>query len=216
MPDLIAHTHGPKSGGKPQQLVILLHGLGANGQDLLGLAPLYAELLPDAVFVSPDAPYPCDMAPVGFQWFSLQDRSYEAMIAGAQRAAPILDSFLAAQMEKYGVPAEKTALVGFSQGTMMALYVGPRYPQRLAGVLGYSGALVWEPDTDLAMLSKIPVHLIHGDADMVVDPIAWHDARRVLGTSGFTVTGEMIPGLAHNIDEAGLRSGAAFLREILA
>jgi phospholipase/carboxylesterase len=214
-PELTAYTNGPASGGKPKQLVILLHGLGANGQDLLGLAPFFGALLPDAVFVSPDAPFPCDMAPYGFQWFSLQDRRYESMIAGAQRTAPILDHFIASQMEKYGVPADKTALVGFSQGTMMSLYVGPRYPEKLAGILGYSGALVWEPDTDIAQLQKLPIHLIHGDADQVVDPIAWHEARRVLGTSGFTVTGELTPGLAHNIDELGLESGGEFLASIL-
>jgi phospholipase/carboxylesterase len=213
--DLTTYTFAPLSSEEPQQLVILLHGLGANGQDLLGLAPIWAEALPHAVFVSPDAPEPCDMAPFGYQWFSLQDRRYEAMVAGAERAAPVLDHYIASMMEKYKIPASKTALVGFSQGTMMSLYAGPRYPEKLAGILGYSGALLWGPDTDIASLQKIPVHLIHGDADQVVDPVAWHEARRIFGTSGFDVSGEMTPGLAHNIDEAGLESGGNFLLKIL-
>src|SRR6202007_1543946 len=133
---LKTYGYGPASGNKPQQLVILLHGLGADGRDLLGLAPVFAQDLPDAVFVAPDAPYPCDMAPMGYQWFSLQEWTPAKVLMGVQQASSILDGFITAQMEKYGVPAAKTALVGFSQGTMMSLYVGPRFPEKLAGILG--------------------------------------------------------------------------------
>lgn len=213
--DLNTYKYGPASGGKPQQLVILLHGLGSDGRDLISLAPFFAQDLPDAIFVSPDAPYPCDMAPVGYQWFSLQDRSAPATLAGVQKAAPVLDHFIAEQMEKYGVPADKTALVGFSQGTMMSLYVGPRFPEKLAGVLGYSGALVGGEDLEEEGMHKIPVHLVHGDADEVVPVDMYHHAQRRLTETGFDVSGGVTPGLPHSIDESGIRDGSAFLQRIL-
>lgn len=209
------YTFGPAAGGKAEQLVIFLHGLGSNGQDLIGLAPYFSQALPRAAFVSPDAPFPCDMAPVGHQWFSLQEWTPESIQRGAQQAAPILEQFIAAQMEKYGVPPEKTALTGFSQGTMMGLYAGPRHPEKLAGVLGYSGALVWGEDIDGHEMHRIPVHLIHGMADPVVPVAAYYQAKNKLEDAGFTVTGGVTPGLMHNIDEAGVRDGAAFLKRIL-
>ena len=215
MKALKTYGFGPASGNKPQQLVILLHGLGADGRDLLGLAPVFGQSLPDAVFVSPDAPYPCDMSPMGFQWFSLQDWTPAKVLSGVQQAASVLDNYITEQMEKHGVTADKTALVGFSQGTMMSLYVGPRYPEKLAGVLGYSGAVVWEATTDYGALNKIPVHLIHGDADGVLPVQAYHDAKVILDKAGFPLSGGITPGLMHNIDERGLSDGAEFLRSVL-
>lgn len=214
MTALKTYSYGPASGNDPRQLVILLHGLGANGQDLIGLAPYFARALPDAVFVSPDAPFPCDMAPMGYQWFSLQVRTPETVLRGVQDAAPVVRDYIAAMGKAYGIGADKTALVGFSQGTMMSLYAGPRYPEKLAGVLGYSGALVWEDEPDLSAVHKIPVHLIHGDADMVVPVAAYHHAKEALEATGFPVSGGVTPGLMHNIDEAGIVSGSAFLQKI--
>ena len=213
--DLKTYTHGPVSGGEPQQLVILLHGLGSDGRDLIGLAPLLSVQLPHAVFVSPDAPYPCDMAPMGYQWFSLQDRSYAAILGGVRQTAPILDHFIETQMEKYNVPANKTALIGFSQGTMMSLYAAPRYKEKLAGVLGYSGALIGEEELESEELHRIPVHLIHGDADDVVPVDRFHHAEKALKDAGFVVSGGVTPGLTHSIDEKGLASGSGFLANIL-
>jgi len=213
--DLKAYTYGPVSKGTPQQLVILLHGLGSDGRDLIGLAPLYALGLPDAVFVSPDAPYPCDMAPMGYQWFSLQDRSPEAILSGVRRAAPIVDNFITAQMEKYNIPAHKTALVGFSQGSMVSLYAGPRFPQKLAGILAYSGALAGGDELGLHDIIKVPVHLVHGDRDDIVPVSAYHHAEETLKKAGFTVTGGVTKGLTHSIDEKGVAGGRAFLEAVL-
>lgn len=207
------YEHKPES-GDIKRLVILLHGLGSDGRDLIGLAPILAPHVPDTVFVSPDAPFPCDMAPFGHQWFSLQDRSPDKMLQGVQRAAPILDTFLTTQLEKYDLSADKMALAGFSQGTMMSLYVGPRYPEPLAGILGYSGALISEEDVPDAALHKIPVHLIHGEADDVVPVSAYHHARAFLEGHEFPVSGYTSPGLAHSIDEKGMASGAQFLNTI--
>lgn len=215
MKALKTYGFGPASGKKAQQLVILLHGLGADGRDLLGLAPHFGHSLPDAVFVSPNAPFECDMAPSGYQWFSLQEWTPAKVLMGVQQAASILDHYITEQMEKHDVPAEKTALVGFSQGTMMSLYVGPRYPQKLAGILGYSGAVVWEATTDFSKLHKIPVHLIHGAADMVLPVQAYHDAKEILERANFPLSGGITPGLPHSIDERGLKDGAEFLQSIL-
>lgn len=205
-----SYEHKPESGGKPKQLVILLHGLGADGRDLITLAPLWGRALPDAVFVSPDAPFPCDMAPMGYQWFSLQDWSHEAILQGVRRAAPILDSFITEQLEKYDLLPENLALAGFSQGTMMSLYVGPRYPEKIAGILGYSGAYI----PDEGDLHNVPVHLIHGEADHVVPIAAYDQARLALQTQGFTVTGHTTKGLMHGIDEQGIVSGGEFLKSV--
>lgn len=204
----------PKSGGAPKQLVILLHGLGADGRDLLGLAPEYAQILPDAVFVSPDAPFPCDMAPMGYQWFSLQDWSMESMLKGVKTAAPILKKFIDAQLKKYDLPASKLALVGFSQGTMMSLYVGPRYPERIAGILGYSGALIGADDPENKIVHRIPVCLIHGEADTIVPVAARKLAQEALEGMGFKVTGHTTPGLPHGIDGKGIETGASFLKSL--
>src|SRR5437773_1703526 len=114
----------PVAGGQPRRLVILLHGLGADGNDLIGLQQYWGRLVPDAEFVSPNAPFPCDMAGYGYQWFSVQDRTSVAMLAAVRAAAPLLDGFIDEELQKGGFDEGDTALVGFSQGTMMALYVG--------------------------------------------------------------------------------------------
>src|SRR6478752_1078294 len=128
----------PVAGGKPRHLVILLHGLGADGNDLIGLQQYWGRLVPEAEFVSPNAPFPCDMAGYGYQWFSVQDRSPPSVRA----AAPTLDAYIDEELQKRGLSESEAALVGFSQGTMMALFVGLRRAKPLAGILGYSGRLI--------------------------------------------------------------------------
>ena len=205
----------PKSGNAPKQIVLLIHGLGADGHDLLGLAPEFAESLPDAVFVSPDAPFPCDMAPMGYQWFSLQDWSIESMLKGVKATAPILTKFIDEQLKKYNLPASKLALAGFSQGTMMNLYVGPRYPERIAGILGYSGALIGHDDPEMKIVHRVPVCLIHGEADTIVPVSARKLAQQALEEMGFKITGHTTPGLPHGIDAKGIEAGSEFLKSIL-
>lgn len=212
---LKTYTHPPKSGQKPKSMAILLHGLGANGMDLIGLARYWDRLLPDTVFISPDAPFPCDMAPVGYQWFSLQEWTPESILRGVEQAAPIIQDYIDSMLAKYELTDDKLALIGFSQGTMMSLYVGPRRKNKIAGVLGYSGALVGAESLGGASIQKIPVHLIHGDADGIVPVSAYHMASETLKSNGFEVSGGITRGLAHGIDEDGIESGAAFLSRIL-
>lgn len=209
------YTQAPSSGGKAKSIVLLLHGYGSNGQDLIGLAPYWAPALPDTVFVGIDAIEPCEMG-FGYQWFSLQSRVQADMLRGAGEAAPILDTYIDALLEKYGLEDDRLALVGFSQGTMMSLYVAPRRRKPLAGVLGYSGALLGGEDLAGAGIQKPPIHLIHGDADSVVEVAAWHHAMKTLKDAGFPAEGGVTPGLEHSIDDRGLINGVNFLRRVLA
>lgn len=208
----------PASGGKPKQIVILLHGVGSNGRDLISLAPYWSRAIPEAIFISPDAPYPFDQVPPGYdawQWFPLYERTFEGRMRGLQAVTPLVHNFMDEQLKRFDLEADKLALVGFSQGTMTSLYVGPRYKKKIAGVLGYSGALIWEenPPEDMNI---IPIHLVHGDEDEVVPFTAYDYAMEKLKEYGFSVTGDVSKGIAHSIDEEGIESGARFLQSILA
>jgi len=185
-----------KSDDTPKSVVVLLHGYGDSGQGLISLAPLWRDALP-----------------AGFQWFSLQEYTPQALLSGAEAAHPVLDNYLDKVLDQTGISADKLALVGFSQGTMMSLYTGPRRIRKLAGILGYSGALVGEDGLKTA--AKLPIHLIHGENDSVVPVAAYHQARYAFEENGFEVTGHTTPYLEHSIDERGIQSGQEFLINIL-
>ena len=205
----------PAAGGKPLQLVILLHGLGADGNDLIGLAPYWARLLPTAEFLSPNAPFPCDMAPYGYQWFSSQDRSPEAVLGGVRAAAPILDAFIDEALAQRGLTDSDLALVGFSQGTMMSLFVGLRRPWPVAGILGFSGRLLAPELLGSELRSRPPVLLVHGTEDPLVPYSSLAAAETALETAGVPVETVTCPGIGHSIDEEGLRRGGLFLKDVL-
>jgi phospholipase/carboxylesterase len=213
--DLEGPEFGPAAGGAPRKLVLLLHGLGADGNDLIGLAPHFARLLPDAAFVSPNAPFPCDMAPYGYQWFSLQDRDPAAILSGVQAARPILDAFIDAQLARFKLAEGDLALVGFSQGTMMSLFTAPRRGEAVAGVVGFSGALVGQDLLAAELRSRPPMLLVHGDADPVVPAAASKAAKAALEAAGFAVELHIRPGLPHGIDEQGLVLAGRFLHKVL-
>lgn len=205
------HVYGSQ---QPQSLVFLLHGYGSNGADLIGLAPELASALPDTLFISPDAPFPCEVG-FGFQWFSLQNWSPLSLLAGAERAAPLLNEMIDEALVTYNLPDSKLALLGFSQGTMMSLYAAPRRAKPIAGVLGYSGALVGgEALLDNKAIQKPPVHLVHGDMDMVVPVMAYYHAMETLKNADFPVTGSVQNGLVHSINQVGIDEGRAFLQRV--
>jgi len=212
---------GPAAGGAPRQLVILLHGWGADGNDLIGLAPALAPVLPNAEFLSPDAPFPCD-AGFGRQWFSLGDRSPEsgmsepAMTARLAAVAPLVNAFIDQALAARKVAGDKLALVGFSQGTMTALYVGLRRQTPPAGILGYSGHLVAAGELATQTRAKPEILLVHGEQDEILPVEASRHAEGTLKQLGYPVSAVYRPGLGHGIDEEGLRRGAAFLKRVLA
>lgn len=203
----------PLSGGPVRQLVVLLHGVGANGNDLAELIPYVAPALPDAAFIAPDGPFPYDMAPFGRQWFSLADRSVAALAAGIQATAPLLDAFLDQQLARFGLSDGDMALVGFSQGTMMALHVAPRRERAAAAVVGFSGAVVAPETLGQELRSRPRVLLVHGDADDVVNPACLAHAEQSLSAVGVPVLTDLRPGLGHSIDGPGLGLAVAFLRQ---
>jgi phospholipase/carboxylesterase len=199
---------GPAKGGKPKSLIILLHGLGSDGQDLISLAPFFAPDLPHAHFISPNAPYPSDMAPMGYQWFSLRDWSPQTMLKGAHEAAPALNLFIDVQLKRFGLSEDRLALIGFSQGTMMALYTALRRPKACAGIVGFSGAMIGEE----GIISKPPVCLVHGQQDTVVPFGAMALAGAVLKAHGIPYETHARPDLGHGIDPEGLGIAAKFLK----
>jgi phospholipase/carboxylesterase len=215
MSALSGPSRPPAAGGKPSRLVILLHGLGADGADLIGLAPYWARLLPTTEFVSPNAPFPCDMAPYGYQWFSSQDRSPAAVLAGVRAAAPFLEAFIDEALAERGLDDSDLALVGFSQGTMMALFVGLRRANPAAGIVGFSGRLLAPELLASELRSRPPTLLVHGTDDPLVPYSSLTAAEAALKDAGVAVETLTCPGIGHSIAEEGLRRGGAFLRDVL-
>ena len=206
----------PRAGGPARQLVVFLHGYGADGNDLIEIGRVWQGLMPHAAFVSPHAPEPCREAGAGRQWFNLSAGDPNERWTGANRAAPTLDRFLDAELKRRNLPPSALALVGFSQGTMMALHVGLRRATAPLAIVGYSGLLI--PPTNASadtladeIKSRPPTLLIHGDQDERIPPQALFHAASTLASVGVPVEWHLSPGIGHSIDQEGLRHGAEFL-----
>jgi phospholipase/carboxylesterase len=202
--------------GPAKRLVVFLHGYGADGNDLIEIGRAWQSLLPDAAFVSPHAPQPCAGAPMGRQWFSLTFRDPDERWNGVNAAAPILNRFLDDELARRKLPPSALALVGFSQGTMMALHVGLRRAVAPAAIVGYSGLFVLpngaEPSTVAAEIkSRPPVLLIHGDRDELIPVQALFHATQALAALEIPVEWHISAGIGHGIDQEGLRQGGEFL-----
>ncbi len=208
---------GPQS-GQAKSALVFVHGYGADGQDLLSLAGPLGTHLPDTVFYAPDAPEPCRNNPFGFQWFPIPwlDGSSEAEARQSMgRSITLLDAFLDKVLTDEGLPANKLALVGFSQGTMMSLHVAPRRPEPVAAVVGFSGRLLAPELLATETRSRPPVLLVHGDADEVVPVASLPEAADALTAAGFEVYSHVSRGTAHGIAPDGLSLALSFVRERL-
>ncbi|QPM89893.1 alpha/beta hydrolase [Pseudooceanicola algae] len=213
---LNAEKRNPVS-GSTRSVVVFLHGYGANGADLLSLADPLGEHLPDTMFVAPDAPESVEGAPMGYQWFPIpwiDGSSQEEAERGLLSAAQDLDAFLDALMVDEDLLPEQVALLGFSQGTMMALHVAPRREDPVSGIVGFSGRLM-RPDLLVDEVeSRMPILLIHGDEDDVVPPQSLPEAAEALQEAGFKeIFAHVMKGTAHGIAPDGLSVALAFLRD---
>jgi phospholipase/carboxylesterase len=204
----------PKSGGAPKQAVVLLHGYGSDGQDLIGLAGSWRDILPNALFVSPNAPYPCADIPGGRYWVPVTQGPRGRAVDGAPSAGPVLVGFLADLWRQTGVGPEATILAGFSQGAMMSVQVGLGLDPAPMGIISFSGALV-APDSIGHAAPKPPVCLIHGDRDQVVDPGLSAAAAKLLRERGYAVHYHVEPGAGHTISPDGLAFASAFIASLL-
>jgi phospholipase/carboxylesterase len=218
---MAAELDGPRiepRNGAAKQLVVFLHGYGADGNDLIEIGRAWQDLLPQAAFVSPHAPEACAQGGGGKQWFNLTFRDPNERWTGVTAAGPGLEKFLDTELQRRQLPPSALALVGFSQGTMMALHVGLRRATAPAAIVGYSGMLVVPEDVDpdkfpLEIRSRPPVLLVHGDQDEVIPTSALFHASQALAAFDVPVEWHLSPGIGHGIDQEGLRQGGEFLAQ---
>jgi phospholipase/carboxylesterase len=213
---MVSKLDGPRlapQGRAPRQLVVFVHGYGADGNDLIAIGQQWRTLLPDALFVAPHAPQVCAQAPTGRQWFALDLRSEEELWRGVNQAAPMLDAFLDAELARHGLGPDRLALVGFSQGTMLALHVGLR--RRFAAVVGYSGVLVGPQHLAKAAApgSNSPILLVHGNQDDLIPAEALFVSTEDLAKAGIPCQWHLSVGVGHGIDAGGLTHGGLFLAQ---
>lgn len=206
----------PAASGKADRLVIFCHGYGADGNDLIDLGRHWQRQLPTTAFASPHAPERCAMSPMGYQWFGITRMQPDEMLRGVERAAPVLNAFIDAELARLGVDASRLALVGFSQGTMMSLHVGLRRPVAPAAIVGFSGALPGAEKLPSEIVVRPPVLLIHGDADEMIPVQALHAAANGLGAAGVAVRWHVSRGIGHGIAPDGLDLAGRFLADAFA
>ncbi|MBB6228801.1 alpha/beta hydrolase [Polymorphobacter multimanifer] len=198
----------PLSGAPPKHIVFLLHGYGSSGADLIAMAPHWRQSLPDALFLAPNAP---QRTGAGYQWWPLQNFTPQALAAGAALAAPAIDAFIDRKLDQYRLSDAEMAIVGFSQGTMMAFQVGLRRPAAPAAIVGYSGLFVGAANLAHLDPPKPPVLLVHGSADPIIPVAALHAAKAELGKLGIEAATHVSAGLGHSVDLVGLRLGVEFI-----
>lgn len=211
MAELDGPRWGPASKGAPRQLVVLCHGIGADGHDLIDLAPSWGHAVPDALFVSVDAPFIHDSG-FGRQWWSVADRTPSVMEAGARRAAGFLHPFIDAELARNNLPPDAYALMGFSQGAMIVLFTGLRHVPPPRAILAFSGALIAPESLAAELTGRPPVLLVHGESDEAVPVSRSHDAEAALRAAGVPVEATYVPRLGHGIDDTGISMGALALQ----
>ena len=214
-PALTGPRHAPSS-GQTKSLVILLHGYGADGNDLIGLAEPLSQYMPDTAFRAPNAPDRCSVNPMGYQWFPIphmdgctEEQARASLVTSAEKLNGFLDAKLAE------MASERTVLVGFSQGTMMSLHVTPRREAPVAGVVGFSGRLLVPERLEAEAVSRPPMLLIHGDQDPMVPHGSMAEAAAALRAAGFAVATHTSEGVGHSIAPDGLGLALGFIAQVL-
>jgi phospholipase/carboxylesterase len=205
----------PSSGGVAKQLVILLHGYGSCGENMIDLADSFNKSLPDAHFIAPNAPADHEGGSGGYQWFSLMSRNEDFMLEGINHASIILNHYIDEQLIKFNLASDKLILIGFSQGAMLSMHIAPRRAEKIAGLVAYSGALIGGGFLFQEIKSKPKMLLIHGDYDDVVSPASLDLALNILKQNQIPARGLMCKGLAHSINLEGIREASGFLKSII-
>ena len=202
-----------KSGDTYKNAVIFLHGYGANSNDLIGIANLWIESLPNTIFLSPNAPFECDFSPNAYQWFELTSISPDSIGDGLKKAGPYLNVYIDHVSNTFKVKEENIFFVGFSQGTMMALYHLCKRENRCAGLLGYSGLLFENENFKSEIKSKFPIKLYHGKKDELINYQNSIEASKKLKKFGFDIDYSLSDDLGHGIDDKGIQLGLNFIKK---
>ena len=202
-----------KSGDTYKNAVIFLHGYGANSNDLIGIANLWIESLPNTIFLSPNAPFECDFSSNAYQWFELTSISPDSIGDGLKKAGPYLNDYIDHVSKTFKVEEKNIFFVGFSQGTMMALYHLCKRENRCAGLLGYSGLLFENENFKSEIKSKFPIKLYHGKKDELINYQNSIEASKKLKKFGFDIDYSLSDDLGHGIDDKGIQLGLNFIKK---
>tara|TARA_B100000686_G_scaffold353070_2_gene457188 strand:+ start:1573 stop:2235 length:663 start_codon:yes stop_codon:yes gene_type:complete len=205
----------PASGGQAKQLIVFVHGYGADGNDLISLNNQFSQVAPEAAFFSPNAPFSCEGSPFGFQWYDVWMQDPEERLAAIRSTAAIFDNFITEQLKRRNLEAKDLLLIGFSQGTMISLHVAPRRALPIAGIIGYSGRMEAPDLLKDEICSKPPVILIHGDSDELLAVSEMETAAEALRDNGVVTEAHIRPNLGHGIDEEGIKLGLDFVTRVL-
>lgn len=214
MQTLDGPRHDARSSEPAQKLIVLLHGYGADGNDLIELAKIWGPLVPDAAFVAPHAPDACCIAPSGRQWFDLSTKDPQAYQQGVLAVAPALNKFIDQEVARLQIKAKDVLLAGFSQGAMMALHVGLRRSIPPKGILSLAGRLISPHLLEKEIMGTPPVCLIHGEDDEVVPIFNMVQAEKALRGFDIELSTLKRPGLAHNIDEESVHFAGNFITKV--
>jgi phospholipase/carboxylesterase len=211
MQELLGPEIPQRIGSNPKQLIVFLHGYGSDGHDLISLAHEFAEILPEAYFLSPNAPDRCEMSSFGYQWFSLYERTEEVLFEQISQVSPLLENYLYKQLQRFNLTEDKLVLIGFSQGTMMSLHVSLRLKKACKAVIGFSGALIGAKFLNEDNVVKPNILLVHGLQDDVVPVSASNIAKEVLEKLNVPVTLQTYSNLMHGINAEGIEVAKNFL-----
>ena len=205
----------PLSKNKPRQVIILCHGYGGDGKDISTLAINWQRFLPDAIFLCPNAPEVCTVNPRGYQWFDLTTEEEKIILEKSLIAEEKLNIFLDQVFDNFQLAPSNLALIGFSQGCMMAIQVGLKRKERINCLIGYSGKVINQKHLSDNIKSKPKIFLMHGANDTIVSPTYLLEAKEYLNKHGLKIKTKLFKNCDHKIPVEGSSLGLGFLRKNL-